>query len=141
MAYLTAISNIWYRQEIETLSRKYKVAILTASAFSPILQMIQQLWSVGKTNENIIKAREMIEKWLTKIADFGENMTKIGSQIDSVKKTYNDAVAQLSGNGSATKIAENVLKLVDANLKPKNGKERKIEEPVLFPNVDNIENN
>ena len=67
-------------------------------------------------------------------------MTKIGSQIDSVKKTYNDAVAQLSGNGSATKIAENVLKLVDAKIKTKNGKERKIEEPVLFSNTNNIEN-
>ena len=30
MAYLTAISDIRYRQEIESLSRKYKVAILTA---------------------------------------------------------------------------------------------------------------
>lgn len=140
MAYLTAIGNIQYRQEIESLSRKYKVAILTASAFSPILQMIQQLWSVGKTNENIIKAREMIEKWLTKIADFNENMQKIGNQIDSVKKTYTDAVSQLSGKGSATIVAQDVLKLVDANLKPKNGKERKIEEPVLFSNIDNIEN-
>ena len=141
MAYLTAISNIQYRQEIEDLSRKYKVAVLTASAFSPILQMIQQLWSIGKTNENIIKAREMIEKWLTKIADFGENMTKIGSQIDNVKKTYNDAVIQLSGKGSAMSIAKDVQELVDAKLKPKNGKEREIKEPILLSNTNDTENN
>ena len=134
MAYLTAISDIQHRQEIENLSRKYKVAILTASAFSPILQMIQQLWSVGKTNENIIKAREMIEKWLTKIVDFNENMQKIGNQIDSAKKTYNEAVAQLAGKGSATTIAKDVLELVDAKLKPKNGKEREIKEELFLTN-------
>ena len=139
MAYLTAISNIQYRQEIENLSRKYKVAILTASAFSPILQMIKQLWSVSKTNDNIIKAREMIERWLTKIADFGENMTKIGNQIDNAKKTYNDAMAQLSGKGSATTIAKDVLELVDVKLKPRSGKEREIKEELFL--IDANSNN
>ena len=132
MAYLTAISDIKYREEIENLSRKYKVAIITASAFSPILQMIQQLWSIGKTNDNIIVAREMIEKWLTKIADFNENMKNIGNQIEKTKETYQKAITQLSGNGSATKIAENVLTYVDAKLKPKNGKEREVSESLFL---------
>ena len=134
MAYLTAISNIKYRQEIEDLSRKYNVAIITASAFSPILQMIQQIWTIGKVNENIKNAQILIEKWLTKIADFNENIGKVGNQIDIAKKTYNDAIAQLSGKGSAISLAQNVIELVDAKLKPKNGKDRKLMPDILLQN-------
>ena len=124
MAYLTAISDINYRQEIEDLSRKYKVAILTSSAFSPILLMIQQLWSIGKTNENINKARDMIEKWLKKVSDFVENMKDVGKKIEEAKKSYNSAVKQLQdGKGNATTIANNIIQLVDAKLQQKNGKE------------------
>ena len=133
MAYLTAISKIEYRKRIEELSRKYKVAILTASAFSPILQIIQQLWSIGKTNENIEKAKELIEKWLTKIADFNESMENIGKKIEEAKSSYNTAINKLQeGNGNANKIANDVIKLVNANLKPKNGKEREIQDIKLL---------
>ena len=138
MAYLSAISNIKYRQEIEDLSRKYKVAILTASSFSPILQMIQQLWSVGKTNENIIKAKEMIENWLTKIANFNDNMENIGKKIEQAKDAYNTAINQLKdGKGNATKIAQDVIEFVDAKLKPKNGKEREIKDNLFVIDNDN----
>lgn len=133
MAYLTAISKIEYRKRIEELSRKYKVAILTASAFSPILQIIQQLWSIGKTNENIEKAKELIEKWLTKIADFNESMENIGKKIEEAKSSYNTAINKLQeGNGNANKMANDVIKLVNANLKPKNGKEREIQDIKLL---------
>ena len=137
MAYLTAISNIQYRQEIESLSRQYKVVVLTASAFSPILQMIQQLWSIGKTNENIIKAREIIEKWLTKIADFNENMESVGKAIGKAQKDYDDAIKKLRGTGNANNLANEVIKLVDAKLKPKDGKERIIRDNLFLSNENN----
>ena len=136
MAYLTAISEKKYREEIFSLSAKYKVAILTSSSFSPILQMIKQLWNIENTNANIERAREIIEKWLIKIADFNNDLENVGKGIDNMRKSYDNAIIKLQGKGGANTLAKNVAKLVETKLKPKNGKEREIKTELFLDKND-----
>lgn len=126
MAYITAISNAEHRDEIFQLSAKYKVAILTSSSFSPILQMIRQIWEMEKFSKNIYDAREIIDKWLKKTTSFQDNLEKVGKKIDEAKEIYDKAYGQLiDGKGSAISLANKVLQTIkeDKNTQIQEGNE------------------
>lgn len=142
IAYITAISNFEYRNEIFQLSAKYKVAILTSSSFAPILQMIRQIWEMEKFNKNIYNAREIIDKWLKKTTSFQENLEKVGKKIDEAKEIYDKAYGQLiDGKGSAVSLASRVLQTIKEDKNIQIQEDDKYENKIISENLFLIENN
>ena len=68
--------------------------------------MIKQLWNIENTNANIERAREIIEKWLIKIADFNNDLEN--KRLDTLKNCL-DSIKQKKKDN----ILENVLKIPD----------------------------
>ncbi len=108
-AYIEALS--FKGHDFFQLSAKYKVAVVTASSLSPVLQMISQLWSMEKTNRNIDEVKKKIENLYDKLCIFTESMKKVENGLNSACKAYKEAVKQLqNGKGNAICLAENIKK-------------------------------
>ena len=110
-AYLLALQ--YNREKIFTLSKKYKIAVITATSFSPVIQMIYHLWRVEKTSKNIEEAGRLIEEWYKKILSFNEDLEKVGESIQKSDEMYNKAIKKLrDGKNNAIRLADRVMEKI-----------------------------
>lgn len=112
-AYIDALSVD--RASFFKLSSDYKVAVVTASSLSPVLQMISQLWSMEKMSKNMYEARDTIEKLYDKLCNFTKSMQKIKNALNTANDSYDEAIKQLQTGGKNGK--DNVIYLADKAIK------------------------
>lgn len=80
------------------------IAIVTPNTLLSSLHIISHLWSIDKQNSNTRELAEQASKVYDKLRVFVGKMEKLGSQINTVHKTYQESWASLKdGNGSLTK--------------------------------------
>lgn len=118
MAYLTAISNAKYREEIFELSREKQVAIVTSSSFTPVLQMIKYLWKIEKSNKNIEEAVRKINVFYNKLVRFFESLSEMDKKLGNALDLYKEAKKYLyNGNQNITRTVDEINKLIGAEKK------------------------
>ncbi len=87
------------------------IAIVTPNTMLASLRIVSHLWSIDKQNGNTLELANQASKVYDKLRVFAEKMDKLGVQINTVQKTYDDSWNTLTaGKGSLTK---QVSKFVD----------------------------
>ncbi len=100
-AYLAAFNH-----EPNLFQEAYRkgIAIVTPNTLLSSLRIVSHLWSIDKQNSNTRELAEQASKVYDKLRVFVGKMEKLGSQINTVNKTYQESWATLKdGNGSLTK--------------------------------------
>lgn len=113
-AYLAAFNH-----EPNLFQEAYRrgIAIVTPNTLLSSLRIVSHLWSIDKQNSNTRELAEQASRVYEKLRVFVGKMEKLGGQINTARKTYNDSWATLKdGQGSLTK---QVSKFVDMGVSVK----------------------
>ncbi|WP_096084742.1 DNA recombination protein RmuC [Agaribacterium haliotis] len=93
------------------------IAIVTPNTLLSSLRIVAHLWSIDKQNANTRQLAEQAAKVYDKLRVFAEKMQKLGTQIGTVQKTYDESWNTLKdGRGS---LAKQVDKFVDMGVSVK----------------------
>ncbi|MEY8240441.1 MAG: DNA recombination protein RmuC [Cycloclasticus sp.] len=96
---------------------KKGVAIVTSNTLLSSLRIVTHLWSIDKQNSNTKALAEQASKVYEKLRVFIVKMDKLGNQLNTVNKTYDDSCKTLKGgNGS---LAKQVSTFVDMGVSVK----------------------
>ena len=118
-AYIDAVSfdNTIYNNAFEN-----KIAIVTFSSLLPIIKAINNLWNIEKQNKNTQQIVDIATKIYDKIANFQEDMEKVGKNIENAKKCYDESYKKLyTGNGNVMKLTGEMKQYgINSNKKLKN---------------------
>ncbi|MDR2511594.1 MAG: DNA recombination protein RmuC [Bacteroidales bacterium] len=89
-----------------------KILLISRTNLVIALKMVNDLWTREKQDKNIVKIIDGVQKLYDKFSSFAESFEKIGSQLDTAKKTFDKAEAQLiSGRGSVIDRAKELNEL------------------------------
>lgn len=89
-----------------------RIAIVTATTLLPVLRVAANLWTIQRQNQNTRQLAEQATRVYDKLRVFVEKMEKLGNQISTVQRTYNDSFNTLrEGNGSLTKTVDRFVEL------------------------------
>lgn len=96
-AYLAA-----FEEDASTFDFAYdrKIAVVTPNTLLPILRTVSSLWRIETQNKSTLSLAQSAEKVHKKLVTFLERFERIGSQLDTVNKTFAEAKTSLSGRGS-----------------------------------------
>lgn len=93
------------------------IAIVTPNTLLSSLRIVSHLWSIDKQNNNTRQLAEQASKVYDKLRVFAEKMQRLGAQISTVQKTYDESWSTLKdGRGS---LAKQVDKFVDMGVSVK----------------------
>ena len=125
-----------YLMAIETDSRVFedafdkRVAVVTPTTLFTTLKTIEQLWRYERQSENTVKLIQRAADVHDKFVGFISNFEKVGQQLSTAQKTYEDAHKQLSsGRGNLVRQAQMLKELA--------GKTKK-ELPEHFQQTDEV---
>lgn len=105
-AYLLAMQN---DDKLAVDAFRRRVIIVNPATLMLCLQMVQMLRSREKQSENCEKIFELAAKMYDKFATFAQTFTKLGSGLESLRKTYDEANSQLcAGHGNFSKQLESL---------------------------------
>ena len=77
------------------------IGIVTPNTLLSSLRLVSHLWSIDKQNANTLLLAEQASKVYDKLRVFLGKMDKLGQQINTMQKTYDDSVISLTdGRGS-----------------------------------------
>lgn len=107
-AFLEAMN---FDPEIYEFAFQKKIILLSPATLLAALKLVQNIWRQEDQNRN---AREIAKQGATlydKFAGFVDDLQKVGSQLDTTRKTYDEAMKKLSGGrgnliGAAEKLRE-----------------------------------
>ncbi|KPW59066.1 DNA recombination protein RmuC [Pseudomonas syringae group genomosp. 3] len=89
-----------------------RIAIITATTLLPVLRVVSNLWSIQRQNSSTLQLATMATKVYDKLRVFVEKMDKLGNQIATVQKSYNESITTLKGDhGSLTKTVDKFVAL------------------------------
>ncbi|GHV36285.1 hypothetical protein FACS1894178_7320 [Bacteroidia bacterium] len=109
-----------------------KILLISRTNLVIALKMVNDLWTREKQDKNIVKIIDGVQKLYDKFSSFAESFEKIGSQLDTAKKTFEKAETQLiSGRGSVIDRAKELNEL--------GAKAKKKLPQVLLDQADNID--
>jgi len=106
-----------------------KVVIVSPSTLLATLKTISSLWKQEKQNQNAIEIATQAGALYDKFVGFTEDLIKVGRQLDTTTKTYQDSMKKLTdGTGNLVRRAEKIKALgakasksVDVKLKERAG--------------------
>ena len=97
-AYILAMRR---KPELYAGAQMKNVALITSSLLFPILKTVEMLLKLDRQNKNISEVVDMVNKLYEKYVGFTENFATIGRSLNTVQKSYNDALGQLTeGKGN-----------------------------------------
>jgi DNA recombination protein RmuC len=99
-------------QELFTFAWDRKVVIVSPSTLLATLKTIASIWKQENQTRHAMEIAQQAGALYDKFVGFVEDMQKIGSNLNSTQKTYNEAMGKLnSGSGDLVRRAENIKKL------------------------------
>ncbi len=108
-AFATAIGH---DNSLYEYALKKHIAIVTPSTLTVTLRTIYLYWQSERSSEYALKLFEEAGKLYDKIVTFSESFVKVGSQIESLQKSYEQAQKQLAtGSGNILKRVSNLKTL------------------------------
>ena len=95
MAYLDAINykSISILQE----ALKNNVSIVTASSLLPVVQMINELWSLAQTNKNYDEIIKRVDNIVKQVENFVNESDNVKNILENAKVKYEEALKKLNG--------------------------------------------
>jgi DNA recombination protein RmuC len=89
-----------------------RVLLISPTNLIAALRMISNLWRVENQNKNALEIARQSGELLDKLAGFVNDLTDIGSKLDSTRKSYDAAFNKLStGKGNLVRRAEKIREL------------------------------
>lgn len=91
---------------------KNKVAIATPSSLMPLLKLVESMWRVDKQSRSALQMAQTASSLYDKIANFSEDMRKVGDSLDRASSFYDEALKKLSsGRGNVLSLAQRMIDL------------------------------
>jgi DNA recombination protein RmuC len=91
---------------------KNKVAIATPSSLMPLLKLVESMWRVDKQSRSALQMAQTASSLYDKIANFSEDMRKVGDSLDRASSFYDEALRKLSsGRGNVLSLAQRMIDL------------------------------
>lgn len=88
------------------------ITLVTASTLMPLLQVVANVWAMHNQNQNTRILAEQAVKVYDKLRVFVEKINKLGFQLQTAQKTYDDAFDTLSrGQGSLSRTVDRFVEL------------------------------
>ena len=88
------------------------IVIVTSSTLLATLKTVESLWRNDKQNKYALEIASEAGKMYDKFANFIQDMEKIGSQLNTVKNTYNESLKKLTtGKGNLIARADKIKEL------------------------------
>ena len=89
-----------------------KIVVVTPTTLLATLRTIENIWRYERQNENSRQIADKAGAVYDKLRGFLEDFEKIGKQLDTVDKTYQDAMNKLTlGKGNLIRQAESFVEL------------------------------
>ncbi|MHA7879589.1 MAG: DNA recombination protein RmuC [Saccharospirillum sp.] len=89
-----------------------KVVIVTATTLLATLRTVANLWSLEKQNQNARELFDQAARIYDKMRIFAEKMERLGGQLNTAQRTWDDAWKSLSdGRGSLARQVERLQEL------------------------------
>lgn len=108
-AYIDAVKH---DPSLYDFAYKHGVVIATPSSLLPILRTVENLWRLEKQNRNVQEIAAVGGLLYDKIANFSEDMKKIGTALDASRRNYDSAISKLTeGRGNALTLATRLKEL------------------------------
>ncbi|NIQ94714.1 MAG: DNA recombination protein RmuC, partial [Desulfuromonadales bacterium] len=86
--------------------------IVSPSTLLVTLRTIENIWRYEHQNKNALEIADRAGKLYDKFAGFVEDLEKIGSQLETTRKTYDAAHNKLtSGRGNLVSRAQGLIEL------------------------------
>ena len=80
------------------------VIVVVPSTLLGTLRTVANLWSLQKQGENAAEIADQASKLQDKLRIFMEKFERVGSQMATAQKTYDEAIKTLSGRGGLTSV-------------------------------------
>ena len=93
------------------------IAIVTPNTLLSSLRIVSHLWSIDKQNANTRQLAEQASKVYDKLRVFAEKMQKLGAQINTAQRTYDESWSTLKGGRGS--LAKQVDKFVEMGVNVK----------------------
>lgn len=104
------------------------IAIVTPNTLLSSLRIVSHLWSIDKQNRNTKKLADQASKVYDKLRVFVTKMEKLGSQINTVQKSYDETWTTLKGGQGS--LVKQVDKFVDMGVSVKEKLPRSVSEDI-----------
>jgi len=98
--------------ELYNYAFEKNIVIVTASTLLATLKTVDTMWRNDKHNRHALKIADEAGKMYDKFVGFINDMNKMGSQLKTVGKTYDDSMKKLyKGNGNLVTRAEKMKEM------------------------------
>lgn len=87
------------------------IVIVTPSTLLATLRTVDSMWTNEKQQQNAIEIATQAGRLYDSFVNLTNDLLKVGSQINTVKGTYDGAMKKLTGQGNLIKRVENLKKL------------------------------
>lgn len=88
------------------------IAIVTPNTLLSSLRIVSHLWSIDKQNSNTRQLADQASKVYDKLRVFAEKMQKLGAQLSTAQKTYDESWNTLKdGRGSLAKQVDKFVEM------------------------------
>ena len=97
-AYILAMRK---KPELYASAQKQNVALITSSLLFPMLKTVEMLLKLDRQSKNVAEVIDMVNKLYEKYCGFIDSFNSVGNSIESARKSYDNALKQLSeGKGN-----------------------------------------
>lgn len=100
-----------------------RIVFVSPTLLLPSLQLIKSAWRQEYQNQNVIEIAKRAGDLYDKFVGFSDDLLALGRQLDSSKKSYEEAMKKLStGSGNLVSKVENLKRLgakADKSIDPK----------------------
>jgi DNA recombination protein RmuC len=103
-----------FQEDTELFSKAFerKIVVVTPTTLLATLRTIENIWRFERQNENARKIADKAGALYDKLRGFLEDFEKVGAQLDTVHKTYEDARNKLVvGRGNVIRRTEEFVEL------------------------------
>ncbi len=108
-AFLEAMN---FDPEIYDFAFQKKVILLSPATLLAALKLVQNIWRQEEQNRNAQQIARQGAVLYDKFAGFVDDLQKVGTQLDTTRRTYDDAFRKLStGRGNLLSAAEKLREL------------------------------
>lgn len=98
--------------ELYNYAFEKNIVIVTASTLLATLKTVDTMWQNDKHNRHALKIADEAGKMYDKFVGFINDMNKMGNQLKTVSKTYDDSMKKLcKGNGNLVTRAEKMKEM------------------------------
>jgi DNA recombination protein RmuC len=98
--------------EIYEFAFQKKIILLSPATLLAALKLVQNIWRQEEQNKNSREIAKQGAVLFDKFAGFVDDLQKVGNQLDTTKKTYDEAMKKLSsGRGNLVGAAEKLKEL------------------------------